>query len=200
MSTSTTKIHILTKGYSYEDDNGEYHAGATCTLIVNEKMKIIVDPGGSWQKSLILEKLKEHLLKPDDIDVVIGTHGHSDHIGNLNLFPNKKQIVGYDINIGDKFELHDFKNGNAYTLIEGELKVFPTPGHMHHDVSLVVFNSEHGVVGICGDLFESKDDNEVWQEISENVEVQLKNRKFITNMCDHIVPGHGDMFRNYSKT
>ena len=199
-TSSKTKIHILQKGYSYEDDEGKYHAAATCTLVLNKNMKIIVDPGGAWQKSLILEKLKEHKLQPEDIDLVIGTHGHSDHIGNLNLFPNKKQIIGFDIHTGDTFELHDFKNGQVYTLLEAELKVFPTPGHMNHDVSLVVYNSEqYGDVAICGDLFECKDDDGIWQEISENIEVQSKNRNFIANMCDHIVPGHGDIFRNDSK-
>lgn len=194
--SSTTKVHILHTGYSYEDENSEYHAAATCTLVLNEKMKVIVDPCGPWQKSLVIEKLSEHSLKPDDIDIVIGTHGHSDHVGNLNLFPNAKQIVGYDINIGDKYESHDFKSGIPYTLIEGELKVYPTPGHMHHDVSLIVFNSEnYGTVGICGDLFEKKDDHGQWQEVSENPETQLKNREFILNICDHIIPGHGDVFK-----
>ena len=42
-------------------------------------------------------------LTPAEIDTVVGTHGHSDHIGNLNLFPHATVIVSYDISRGDTF-------------------------------------------------------------------------------------------------
>ena len=32
--------------------------------------------------------LKEEGLTTEDVNVVVGTHGHSDHVGNLNLFPH----------------------------------------------------------------------------------------------------------------
>eukprot|EP00111_Clytia_hemisphaerica_P006505 TCONS_00018868-protein len=195
-----SQIHILKTGYGNEDEKGIYHASATCTLVLNDEMKIIVDPGGAWERKDIIERLLKFGVDCEDIDIVVGTHGHSDHIGNLNLFPKAKQIVGFDINTGDHYETdHDFKSGLSYPLIEGKLEVLPTPGHMHHDVSLIVYdslNSEHGVVGICGDLFENSEDDGVWQEISENVELQSRNRNVILDLCHHIVPGHGNMFKN----
>ena len=36
---------------------------------------------------------RQHELTPCDIDFVIATHGHSDHIGNLNHFPNPTHII-----------------------------------------------------------------------------------------------------------
>ena len=36
-------------------------------------------------------------LSPEDINVVVVTHGHSDHTGNLNLFPRALFIVSFDI-------------------------------------------------------------------------------------------------------
>ena len=48
-------------------------------------------------------------LETDKIDFIIGTHVHSDHIGNLNLFPRATHIVCYDINKGNVYYQHPFK-------------------------------------------------------------------------------------------
>ena len=37
------------------------------------------------------------------MDWVVCTHGHSDHVGNLNLFADAKIIVSHDICKGDKY-------------------------------------------------------------------------------------------------
>lgn len=39
---------------------------------------------------------------------MVGTHGHSDHIGNLNLFTNSTHIVCHDINKGSLYLQHPF--------------------------------------------------------------------------------------------
>ena len=62
--------------------------------------------------------LKQHSLAPSDISYAIGTHGHSDHIGNLNLFTQAQHIVGYTIHTGDSFYLHPFECGKLNALGE----------------------------------------------------------------------------------
>ena len=62
--------------------------------------------------------LDENRVTPNEIDVVVCTHGHSDHVGNLNLFPNAKFIVSYDVSEGDLYSVHDFQGGNPY-IIDG---------------------------------------------------------------------------------
>lgn len=59
--------------------------------------------------SLIFSELAENQVDPNGIHFVIGTHGHSDHIGNLNLFPSSTIIVSYDICNGDIFEDNKLK-------------------------------------------------------------------------------------------
>lgn len=41
--------------------------------------------------------LAEQNLHPNDISYLICTHGHIDHIGNLNLFKNAKVILDHDV-------------------------------------------------------------------------------------------------------
>ena len=188
-------ITVLIQGYSYTDEKGQYRATGTSSLIIGE-VNVLVDTGGPWDKEMLLQKMKEAGVKPEGIHYVVCTHGHSDHVGNLNLFLNATHIVGFDINKKDSYFEHDFKGGKVYNLHKDEIIVLPTPGHMHNDVSVIVKNVKGlGTVAVCGDLFECEDDGEAWKEISEWPDEQLKNRKKIKEKVDYIIPGHGPMFK-----
>lgn len=68
---------------------------------------------------------------PDQIDYVISTHGHSDHIGNNNLFLQAKHIVGFSVNFKDKYTLHPFDKGIfllIYITIHIYLSIYCIPG------------------------------------------------------------------------
>jgi len=54
-----------------------------------------------------VSELHNRGLKHSDITHVICSHGHSDHVGNLNLFPvDALLIVGFDISRRDTFLNH----------------------------------------------------------------------------------------------
>ena len=198
VSTEQYSISILMEGYSYEDEGGIFKADGTSTLISGPK-RIIVDTGSPRDKDRLIKRLEDHGLAPSDIDYVICTHGHIDHVGNLNLFPGAKFIVGYDIMDGDSYAEHDFKSGNVHK-IDDCIEVIPTPGHTHADVSVLVRQArEYGTVVVCGDLFEKENDESEWQDLSESVEQQEKNRAKILQLADYIIPGHGAMFRTKCK-
>ncbi len=177
------------------DEDGNYRATGTSTLIKG-KVNVLVDTGGPWDQDKLLQELRANDLSPQDIAYVVCTHGHSDHVGNLNLFKDAKHIVGFDINHKDVYFEHDFKNGEVYKIYEDLIQVIPTPGHMHSDVTVLVSNvADLGAVAICGDLFESGNDEDSWKELSEWPEEQLRNRKKVLSLANYIVPGHGPMFK-----
>ena len=72
-----------------------FRAACSVTLVRNTLLQpsregwscIIVNTGGAWEKDAILMKLAESKISLNDIDIVVGTHVHSDHVGNLDLFP-----------------------------------------------------------------------------------------------------------------
>lgn len=47
--------------------------------------------------------LSEQHLLVSDVNVVVCSHGHSDHVGNIGLFPHALLIVGHDICTGDTY-------------------------------------------------------------------------------------------------
>lgn len=108
---------VLKPGYCLAEADGTFRADGSITLITGPK-NILVDTGGPWDRDFLILKLKEKDLAPEDVHVVVGTHGHSDHVGNLNLFPKALIIVGYDISEGETYHSNHLAEGQAYTIDE----------------------------------------------------------------------------------
>lgn len=193
-------IIVLNEGYSYmdQDDDSVMIANCTCTLIKSHDCNIIVDTMTPWDSDLLLQKLQENRLTPDDITWVVSTHGHSDHLGNNNLFLKAKHIVGTNISQRNRYFIHDF-NSAPYRLSD-TIDVVATPGHTLSCVSVQVreSNLSPGLVAIVGDLFERRDDivdSALWLDAgSEDPVAQRRNRARMAATADYIVPGHGAMF------
>lgn len=188
---SSCSVKILKTGYGEWVGEDQIRADCTITLITGPE-NIIVDTGGPWDKEAILSALTAEHIEPENINYVICTHGHSDHTGNNNLFPNATLIFGHDISLGDLYTLHDFSK-EPYKIGDG-IEVIATPGHTSQDVSVIV-HTDDGVVAIVGDLFESEDDEHYWRKFSRSPDEQEANRRKILELADFIIPGHGGMFK-----
>lgn len=190
------KVIVLIPGYAEWSGPGKQHAAGTVTLITGQT-NVIVDTGIPTQKRQIVAKLEENGLKPRDIDVVVITHGQSDHVGNNNLFPRAKFILDTDVSTGDEYSVHDFHE-DAFHIDKG-IYAIATPGHTEHDISVVV-ETENGTVVVVGDTFEREGDwqDKSWEAWSKKKEEQRKSREKILRIAHFIVPGHGDIFRSPS--
>jgi len=187
------QVVVLRPGYAYTDSKGRFHAGATVSLVIASDVRLLVDSGGPAERELIVEALARHNLRTGDIDYVVVTHGHIDHVGNLNLFPNATCFMAHDRSHADQFETLDFSGGPLE--IAPDVHLMATPGHTSEDLSVLVTTSD-GVVAIVGDLFENADDQEgdAWLPFSRDPPEQRRNRAAILARADFIVPGHGDRF------
>lgn len=208
------EIIVLNEGYSYMEsgDDSVMIANCTCTLIKSHDCNIIVDTMTPWDGDLLLQKLQENRLTPDDIHWVVSTHGHSDHLGNNNLFPKAKHIVGTNISQRNRYFIHDFTSA-PYRLSD-TIEIVATPGHTLSCVSVLVRQSNLAApnqsdtdddkeatgttVAIIGDLFERRDDiadSALWLDAgSEDPTAQRRNRARMAAIADYLVPGHGPMF------
>ncbi|XP_053644711.1 metallo-beta-lactamase domain-containing protein 1 isoform X1 [Cherax quadricarinatus] len=189
-------VHVLHDGYSRMED-GMMKANCTCTLVKGPN-NLIVDTMTAWDKEKIISGLQSYGITCDEINYAIGTHGHSDHLGNLNLFTNAKHVVGFTVSHRDNFFIHPFETGEAFKIDES-VEVIPTPGHTSNDVSVVV-KTQHLTTVIAGDLFEREEDitdPSLWKYVagSENAELQEKHRNKVLLLADYIIPGHGPMFK-----
>jgi glyoxylase-like metal-dependent hydrolase (beta-lactamase superfamily II) len=87
--------------------------GSVVYLIKIGKDNILIDTSSRENAQELLANLKKLKVEPQDIHIILLTHRHYDHIGNLELFPNAK--------------IHDSTNINELALIM--IKHFKVPGH-----------------------------------------------------------------------
>jgi glyoxylase-like metal-dependent hydrolase (beta-lactamase superfamily II) len=70
-----------------------------CALVKSGDATVLVDAGVGPQPRTFLPDLDTHLLElvaPDEVDVVVLTHLHVDHVGWVGSFPNARYVVHED--------------------------------------------------------------------------------------------------------
>ncbi|XP_054851050.1 metallo-beta-lactamase domain-containing protein 1 [Eublepharis macularius] len=188
-------VVVLQEGHAAELPDGATRADGTVSLVLGPQ-PTLVDTGGPWGRGRLLAGLARQGLAPEDVRHVVCTHGHSDHAGNLNLFPRADLIVGTDLCTPDgRYLPTGLRRGLPYALHPGRLEVLPTPGHTGSDVSLLVRGTDLGDVLLAGDLFEREGDEGQWQPLSEDPARQAASRARALRIADVIVPGHGPPFQ-----
>ncbi len=76
--------------------------GSNCYLIKADGRKILIDTSGEENKQEMLSDFKKIKIKPQDVDIILLTHLHYDHVDNLDLFKNAKVYAS-------KQEIEDFR-------------------------------------------------------------------------------------------
>ncbi|MCK4553023.1 MBL fold metallo-hydrolase [Candidatus Pacearchaeota archaeon] len=107
--------------------------GSCVYLIKLNEKNILVDTSSSANKDELIKNLKELNLSPLNINIILLTHHHWDHVENLDLF-SKAKIYG------DKT---DFKNKKILDLDKlkiSEFKIIKTPGHTKGSVCFLYEN------------------------------------------------------------
>ncbi|CAL8241740.1 unnamed protein product [Merluccius merluccius] len=188
-------VSVLKVGYCLSQPDGSFRADGTVTLVSGPRT-ILVDTGGPWDRDFLVSALRERGLEAGDVHWVVGTHGHSDHVGNLGLFQEAMMVVGCDISDGDRYTPSPLAEGKPYHVDE-HVSIVPTPGHTGHDVSVEVRGTAAGTVLVAGDLFERCGDRDSWQALSENPALQRVHRERALRDADVIIPGHGLPFMTH---
>ena len=192
------KVKVLIEGYAHAGSNGTYVASPSCTLVISNSKKVLVDPGANQE--LLLKNLKKEKLTPNDIDIIFLSHYHPDHFLAIRLFPNHNIIDGEMIWSKDKEINHEGK------IIGTEIEIIKTPGHSPEHASLLVVTKEYGTVCIAQDLFWWEDGKQRTEHVNDllnlkdpyayDLKILKQSRKKILKIADWIIPGHGKMFKN----
>ncbi len=189
------EVKVLIEGYGKEIKNG-WIASSTTTLIKLDNKNIIVDPGCNRQK--LLDVLTDNNLKTDDIDYILLTHNHLDHIVLVGIF-EKAQVVGSSEIYKDDYQVeHEGKISGL------QIKILKTPGHSTDSRSFIV-KIDNTTYAIAGDLFWWADSEKQKTDFDSliahedpyagDTKILEKSRQMILDMADYIIPGHGKMWK-----
>jgi len=192
------KIKVLIKGYAKEINKKEF-ASSTSTLIQDNNLNIIVDPG--MDRKALLKGLSKEGLNPEDINFVIVTHTHLDHSLLIGILKNAKILDNSDIfSFDGQISEHDGKIPGT------DIEIIETPGHDQFHCSVLVNTEDLGKVIIAGDVFWWADDEEQKidrQSLLEHKDPYVKDEKAlresrekILKIANYIIPGHGKMFKS----
>lgn len=191
MNYQIAKIKVIKPGVLVRTETGVIlDARSTVTLIQTDQNNILVDTSLKSDRDLLLNSLKEQNLTPSDINIVILTHCHKDHMGNIGLFPS---ACIYTHNacplIPESVKIESF----PYTIQEG-IELIETPGHSWD--SLTVLVKAEKIYAITGDAIPLKSNYENWipPVIHVNAQRALESMKTIVEIADIIIPGHDSPF------
>jgi glyoxylase-like metal-dependent hydrolase (beta-lactamase superfamily II) len=174
-------------------------ASSTVTLIVAEKHNIIVDTGLPTESREIIHGLSSRNLSPDDIDIVINTHLHGDHIGNNGMF-GKATFIAHAKEFPARLANVKVIEGD-YGVCEN-VGIIETPGHSLGSISVVVEIPEKSrTYVVAGDALPIRDNYIKWVPpgIHFDRHTALASMKKIVDIADIVIPGHDMPFEIVKK-
>ena len=141
-----------------------------CVLVRTDDTTLLIDTGVGPQPCMflpepeanLLEELARHDVMPEDVDVVVHTHLHVDHVGWDGSFPNARYVVHEDdwsffmsdASLAERPHLRAkvqplerVEKVNGETEIVPGVRLFPTPGHTPGHMSAQV-----GPTVVLGDV------------------------------------------------
>ena len=186
------QLDILVVGDLERDDEGNIlKADSTSVLIRAPGHNIVVDPSTEYMRPFLKTSFRQIGVLPKDVDIVILTHTHDDHTGNLDLFPKAKVYV----HSGSDREIEGAKviEGDEYKVCDGVTMVH-TPGHCPEEISVFV-QAERRYV-IAGDTVPLEDNflKNIPPRLNCDPELALESIKKIRDYADVVIPGHGFPF------
>jgi len=190
-----------------------FNLGSTNTVLIRDgRRNIVVDPGilQLGRYGALKARLAEVGLSPQDIDTVVNTHCHYDHIECNYLFRGKKLLIHekeveyckqlYWPEYADAFlSILNIEPLSRETQLTENVKIIETPGHTPGSISVLAETAE-GRVAIVGDAVIVKEDmlelrppSVVTQNISP--EDSVRSLKTIQELRPRLViPGHDSPF------
>lgn len=200
-----------------------------CFYIEGSEKKILVDTSCPAESMIVrghqaetistpYDELKKLDISPEEIDIVIFTHLHVDHIGYSSIFNNAKFIV-QKTELETAYNPHPIQRINYrdteildtinFETVQGDAQIVPgvdviwTPGHTQGTQSVVV-NTEKGkavIAGMCSirENFEPPDMIRNYMPvivtgIHIDVDQSYNSLIRIKNIADIVIPCHDPEF------
>jgi len=171
---SFPKVFLLKPGSIVRDGSGRIlDARSSVTLIMSKEETIVVDTGLAGEGRRILDALNRIGIRPEDVDIVINTHTHSDHCDNNHLFCRAQILTPAD---GE--------------LIAQGVWAMRTPGHSMDSISIVAEGPKRIV--IAGDALPTFGNfiKNIPPFLHVNRELAVSSMAKIISIADIVIPGH----------
>jgi N-acyl homoserine lactone hydrolase len=180
-----TSVTSILDGRLVRSGKAILEASSTISLVVSANRRVIVDTGSPTDLESLRKALLSASIAPDDVDMVVNTHLHVDHIGGNCLFPDAK-FYAHQL---ESPPLGTIRVTEDFELLPG-VRLVPTPGHTAGSISVLVRVDRR--YALCGDAIPTKANVEdhVPPSININPRLALMSLDYLVSSADVIVPGH----------
>ena len=171
------------------------------TYIESKKAKILIDCGNSCK--YVLTKLAELDVYPSDIDAILITHVHSDHIKGLQVFTKQINTMVYMTEkmypYLDFVKNYTFINGNKFKIKDMDIEVIKTSHDAEDSVGYIVSNDDKSVVYITDTgyinkkYFDTLSNRDVYIFESNHDVEMLNNGKYPFELRQRILSDKGHL-------
>ena len=150
------------------------------TLIVGNNKKILIDVGFSYPKMKML--LEGFGVNPSEIDTILITHDHSDHIGGLSQFL-KKNSIKVCANSVLAGQLLRIVNEDDILIVDTEFDI--------DDFHIESFKTSHDAVGSVGYIITENDKTVVY--VTDTGYINRRNLNKLINKDLYIFESNHDV-------
>ncbi|VDM92859.1 unnamed protein product, partial [Litomosoides sigmodontis] len=136
-------IYVVREGSIMRRDENNYEFVSSITLIIDDGKRILVDTGLSTDisgRTWMMQRLSELGSPPPAINYVITTHGHSDHSGNTNHFPDAFHYAGRFMHVGGKSNFSRIFKDDVEKLTRN-VYLLKTSGHTADEIAVLINNT-----------------------------------------------------------
>ena len=169
----------------------------------------LFDTGHFSDRALLLEMLKRVSLSPAEIQYIVVSHLHFDHILNIPLFKSASLLVSkaemeYAMRVSEGecedpavpenwraiLEEHEVQIVDGPTVLDERTELDVLPGHTPG--GLVVYRKGSSTVAVCGDVIKNGWDVLRGEPTAAGVDFELgrESIRCILRKAEIIVPGH----------
>jgi len=131
-------------------------SSGNATLIQSGETVIMLDCGFSCKETV--RRLQRLEIQPEQIDAIVVTHEHNDHISGVGVFSRKYKTpvwMNYGTfrqkNLGELSQLELFNSHQSFQIKDILLQPFPVP-HDAREAVQFVFSNQHKRLGVVTDL------------------------------------------------
>ncbi len=178
------------------------------TFLIDGPTRVLIDPGHLEHFGQVEKKLEDIGLKTNDIDLVICTHSHPDHMEAVQLFKNERVLFALHQNEWELVKSMDayinafgislenivpdfFLKEGRIAIKDIELEVFHTPGHSPGSICL--YWQKEGIL-FTGDLFfkEGIGRTDLPGGSPEQIKKSIERLSGLIPDVKQVFPGHGN--------
>jgi glyoxylase-like metal-dependent hydrolase (beta-lactamase superfamily II) len=179
---NVARLDVLFEGYGNESG-----VAGTVSLLRDDGVVAIVDPGMVPTRAAIVDPLRALGVATDDVTDVILSHHHPDHTINIALFP---EVTVHDHWATYHRDQWTSRPAEGVRLSPG-ITLWETPGHTPQDITTLV-ETDEGVAALT----------HLWvceTSPGSGLDVHpasvVAHRERVLEVASLIVPGHGPAFR-----